>query len=113
VNELAMYFPTRRVDHGYFQVLIVAETTVAEVLRERSAMRNRFGIGHEFNADTIPHRNAIFHIKEKHRHTDCLISSMRADHLERLAETPCLGTDNGYRTFQHYRSARGRCSCID
>jgi len=92
--------------------LIVAETVVAEVLRERSAMRNRFGIGHEFNANAIPHRNAIFHIKEKHRHATCP-KSMCGDYLKGLAETPRLGTNDSYRTFQHNGSTRGRRSGID
>jgi hypothetical protein len=48
--------------------LIVAETAVAEVLRECSAMRNRFGVGHELHADTVSQRNAVFHIEEKHLH---------------------------------------------
>jgi hypothetical protein len=109
VDELAMYFAAQRIDHRYLKVLIVAETAVAEMLGERSAMRNRFGIGHEFNAYAISQRNAIFHVEEKHRHMVCP-KSMCGDLFDGLAETPGLGTNNIHRTFQHDRSTRGRGS---
>jgi hypothetical protein len=37
---------------------------------------------------------------------------MRGDYLKRLAETPRLGTNNSYRTFQHDSRTRSRRSCF-
>jgi hypothetical protein len=83
-----MYFPTRRANHGYLKLFVVAQAFVTEVLCKLFAVFNRFHIAIKFNADAIPHRNAVFHIKEKHRHTNCLISLMRGDYFKGLAETP-------------------------
>jgi hypothetical protein len=94
VNELAMYFPTRRANHGYLKLFVVAQAFVTEVPCKLFAVFNRFDVGIKLNADAIPHRNAVFHIKEKHRHTNCLISLMRGDDLKGLAETPRLGTNH-------------------
>ena len=65
VNELAMNFPSQRIDHGYLKVLVVAETFVAEVLGEHPAVFDRFNVGVELNSNPVPQRNAIFHIEEK------------------------------------------------
>jgi hypothetical protein len=65
VNELAMYFPTRRTNHDYLQFLVVAQALVAGMLCKFFAVFNRFQIGIEVNTDAISHRNAVFHIKEK------------------------------------------------
>jgi hypothetical protein len=112
VNELAMYFPTRRANHGYLQLLVIAQTFVAEMLCELFAVNDRFGVSLELNTDAIPHRNAVLHVKEKNRH-EIDPSLMRGDYLKGLAETPRLGTNNSDRTFQHNSSMRGRRSCID
>jgi hypothetical protein len=96
VNELAMYFPTRSANHGYLKLLVVAQAFVTEVFCKLFAVLNRFQIRIKLNADAIPHRDAVFHIEEKLRHTNCLIPSMRGDYLKVLAETPRLGTNNGY-----------------
>jgi hypothetical protein len=96
MNELAMYFPTGSANHRYLKLFVVSQAAVAEMLRKLLAVFNRFQIGIKLNPDAISHRDAIFHIKEKNRHTNCLISLLRGDYLKRLAETPRLGTNNSY-----------------
>jgi hypothetical protein len=68
VHELAVNFASRRVDHGYLEVLIVAKAVVAEVLRKHPAVRDRFNVAAEFYSDPVPHRNAVFHIEEECLH---------------------------------------------
>jgi hypothetical protein len=68
MNELTVNLATKRVDHGYFKILIVAQAAIAEMLRKLFAVDNRFGISREINTDAVPHRNAIFHIEEKLLH---------------------------------------------
>jgi len=68
VNELAMNLASERVDHGYFEILIVAQAFVTEVLRDHFAMRNRVGIGLELNSDPVSQWQAVFHIEEKFLH---------------------------------------------
>jgi hypothetical protein len=68
MDELAMNFSPERVHHGDFKVLIVAEAAIANMLCKLFAMDDRFGIALKLNADPIPHRNAVFHIKEKCLH---------------------------------------------
>jgi hypothetical protein len=96
VNELAMYFPARRANHGYLKLFVVAQAFVTEVLCKLFAVLNRLQIGIKLNADAIPHRDPVFHIEEKLRHANCLIPSMRGDYLKVLAETPRLGTNDDY-----------------
>jgi hypothetical protein len=68
VNELAMNFPPQRIDHGYLEVLVIAEALVAEVLGNFSAMPNSFRICLELDPNCISMRDAIFHIEEKLLH---------------------------------------------
>jgi hypothetical protein len=77
VNELAMNFPSERIEHGYLEVLVVAETLVAEVLGEHPAVLDRLNIGVEFNSNPVSQRNAIFHIEEKCLHRHHLVCSGR------------------------------------
>jgi hypothetical protein len=72
VNKFAIYLAPKRIDHRYFEVLIVAEALVAEVLGYFSAMPDRFGICLELDPNRIPMRDAIFHIEEKLLHCDYL-----------------------------------------
>jgi hypothetical protein len=70
VNKFAMNLPSKRVNHGYLKVFIIAEATVAPVLGKLFAVNDRLSVGAELNANLIPHRNAVFHIKEKLLHGD-------------------------------------------
>jgi hypothetical protein len=65
VHELAVNFSPERINYSYFKVFVVAQTAVAYMLCKLFAMDDRFGIALELNADPVPHRNAVFHIKEK------------------------------------------------
>jgi hypothetical protein len=102
VNELAMNFPSQRIDHGYFKVLVVAKTLVAEVLGEYSAVLDRFNVGVELDSNPVSQRNAVFHIEEKclHRHHLALWSPgrekspARGGHLKWFAEAPRLVLNN-------------------
>jgi hypothetical protein len=69
VNELAMNLATHAVNDGYLQVLIVAETFIAEVLGKLLAMQDRFGIGVELNAYAVSHGNAVLHVEEECLHS--------------------------------------------
>jgi len=53
VNELAMEFPSKRVDNGYLKVLIVAQAVVAEMLRKLFAVRDSLKIAIEVDPDPI------------------------------------------------------------
>jgi hypothetical protein len=68
VNVLTMYFSTGSANHRYLKLFVVAQAVVAKMLRELFAVFDRFQIGIKLNTDAIPHRNAIFHIKEEQRH---------------------------------------------
>jgi hypothetical protein len=63
-----MNFPSQRIDHGYFKVLVVAKTLVAEVPGEHSAVLDRFDVGVELDSNPVSQRNAVFHIEEKSLH---------------------------------------------
>jgi hypothetical protein len=51
VNKLAINLATDRVDYGYFQLQIVAQAIVTEVLRQFLAINDRFSIALELNAE--------------------------------------------------------------
>jgi len=68
VNELSMNFAPQRVDHGYLEILIVAEALVAEVSGNFSAMLDCFCLCCELHPNQISMRDAIFHIEEKLLH---------------------------------------------
>jgi hypothetical protein len=68
VNELAMDFPSSRVDDGYLQVLIVAQALVTEMLRKLLAVCDSLKIAVEVDPDPISKRNAIFYIKKELSH---------------------------------------------
>jgi hypothetical protein len=68
VNELAMDFPSDRVDHRYFKVLIVAQAVVAEMLRQLFAVCDSLKIALEVDPDPISERDAIFHIEKELLH---------------------------------------------
>jgi hypothetical protein len=71
MNELAMDFPSERVDDGYLKVPIVAQAVVTEMLRKLFAVRDSLKIAVEVDPDPISKRNAIFHIEKEllHCHT--------------------------------------------
>ena len=58
MNELAMNLAAERVHDGYFEVFIVAQAAVADVLCKLLAVQDRFGIALELGANQVPHRNA-------------------------------------------------------
>jgi hypothetical protein len=68
VNEFAIYLAPKRIDHCYFEVLIVTEALVAKVLGNFPAMPNRFGVCVELDSHRISMRDAIFQIEEKLLH---------------------------------------------
>jgi hypothetical protein len=68
VNELAINLSPKRIYHRYLKVLVVAETLVAEVLGNFSAMPNRFCICLELDPNRISMRDAILHVEEKLLH---------------------------------------------
>jgi hypothetical protein len=90
VNERAINLASQRVDHGYFEILIVAQAFVTEVLREDLAMRNRVGIRLELNSDSVPQWNAVFHIEEKFLHGTTSDAAIRRCGFRSLPVTPGL-----------------------
>jgi hypothetical protein len=68
MDELAMDFPSGRVNNGYLKVLIVAQAVVAEMLRKPSAVRDGLKIAFEVDPDPISKRDAIFHIEKELLH---------------------------------------------
>jgi hypothetical protein len=90
MNELAMNLASQRVDHRYFQILIVAQAFITEVLREYLAMRNRVGIRLELKSNSIPQWNAVFHIEEKFLHGITSDAPIRRRGIGSLTMTPDL-----------------------
>jgi hypothetical protein len=81
VNELAIDFPSSRVDHGYLKVMMLAQAVVAEMPRKLFAVRDSLKIAVEVDPDPISKRDAIFHIKKEFRHCRYLKSiSAIGDH---------------------------------
>jgi hypothetical protein len=68
VNELAMDFPSERVDDGYLKVLIVAQAAVTEMLCKLFTVRDSLKIAIEVDPDPISKRDAIFHIEKELLH---------------------------------------------
>ena len=68
VNKLAINLSPDFVDDHYFEVLIVPQAVIAKVLRHRFAVRDRFGIRAELNADAVSIGNAVSHIEKELLH---------------------------------------------
>jgi hypothetical protein len=68
MNEFAVDLASERVDDRYLKILIVSKAFIEKMSGEYSAMRNRVGIGSELQSNLIPHRDAVFHVKEKFLH---------------------------------------------
>jgi hypothetical protein len=68
MNVFAVNLASERVNHRYLEILVVGKAIPVKVLCEDLAMRDRVGIGFKFQSDPIPHRDAVFHIKEKFLH---------------------------------------------
>jgi hypothetical protein len=68
VNELAIDFPSSRVDHGYLKVMMLAQAVVAEMPRKLFAVRDSLKIAVEVDPDPISKRDAIFHIEKELLH---------------------------------------------
>jgi hypothetical protein len=106
VNELAMDFPSSRVDDGYLKVLIVAQAVVAEMLRKLFAVRDSLKITVEIDPDPISKRDAILHIEKELLH--CRTSNRfsyrrsrtRRDYRKGLAEISRLGANDCDRSLQ-------------
>src|ERR1700722_18901700 len=77
VNELSMNFAPQRVDHGYLEVLIVAEALVAEVPGNFSAILDCFCLCFELDPDSVSMGDAILHIEEELLHCDYLCTPIR------------------------------------
>jgi hypothetical protein len=90
VNELTMNLASQRVDHGYFEILIVAQAFLTEVLREDLAMRYRVGIRLELNSDSVSQWHAVFHIEEKFLHGITSGAPIRRCGIRSLTMTPGL-----------------------
>jgi hypothetical protein len=80
MNELAMDFPSERVDNGYLEILIVAQAVVAEMLCKLLAVRDSLKIAFEVDPDPISKRDAILHIKKELLHVVPQIDSAVEDH---------------------------------
>ena len=107
MNELAMDFPSGRVDNGYLKVLIVAQAAVAEMLRKLLAVRDSLKIALEVDPDPISKRDAIFHIKKELLHcrtsnqfSHRIRSGTRRDYRKRPAEISRLGANDCDRSLQ-------------
>jgi hypothetical protein len=68
MNELAMDFPSERVNYGYLKVFIVAQATVPEMLRKLFAVSDSFKIAFKVGPDPVSHRDAVFHIEKEFLH---------------------------------------------
>ena len=68
VDEFSMNLASQRVDHGYLQILVVAEALAAEVPDNFLAVRDRFRLCLELGPDDISVRDAVFHIEEEFLH---------------------------------------------
>ena len=68
MNELAMNFATRGVDHGYLKLLIIGKPISVKAFSEGAAMRDRVGIRFEFDTDPVSERNTVHHVEEKFLH---------------------------------------------
>jgi hypothetical protein len=67
MNKLAINLSPDFVDHRYFEVLIVPQAVIAIVLRHLFAVRDRFGIRAEINADPVSKGTPSFMSKKKFR----------------------------------------------
>jgi hypothetical protein len=76
VDELAMNFPSPRIDHGYLEVLVVTQALVTEMLGKRSAVLDCFNVGVELDSNPVSQWNAIFHIEEECLHRRHLVCSV-------------------------------------
>lgn len=72
MNELAINLSPDFVDDRYFEILIVPQAVIAIVLRHLLAVRDRFGIGAEIDADPVSKRNAVLHVEEEFSHREVL-----------------------------------------
>jgi len=68
VNKLSINLSSEFVYNEDFKVLIVPQTVIAEVKRDRFAVLDRISISVELYADAVSHRNAVFHIEKKLLH---------------------------------------------
>jgi hypothetical protein len=69
MNEFAVNLASERVDDGYLKIPVVGKAFFKKMLCEGFAMRNCVGIGFELQSNSIPHRDAVFHVKEKLLHS--------------------------------------------
>jgi hypothetical protein len=69
MNEFAVNLASDRVDDGNLKILVVGKAFIEKMLCEGFAMRNRIGVGFELQSNSIPHRDAVFHVKEKYLHS--------------------------------------------
>jgi hypothetical protein len=68
MNKLAINLSPGFADDRYLEVLIVPQAVIAKVLRHLFAVRDRFSIRSELNADQISKGNAVFHVEEEFSH---------------------------------------------
>jgi hypothetical protein len=68
MHEFAVNLASERVDDRNLEILIVGKAFIEKMPGEYSAMRNGVGIGSELQPNPIPHRDAVFHVKEELLH---------------------------------------------
>src|ERR1700688_2289378 len=90
-----MNFAPQRVDHGYLEVLIVAEALVAEVPGNFSAILDCFRLCFELDPDSISMGDAILHIEEELLHCYYLCTPIRRVSIrsERTARRPAIRSE--------------------
>ena len=82
MNELAMNLAAERVHDGYFEVFIVAQAAVADVLCKLLAVQDRFGIALELDATRSRIGTPSFISKKN----VCMVNPRRCECLAK----PCL-----------------------
>jgi hypothetical protein len=117
VNKLAINLSSDLVDNQYFKVLVVPQAVVAEILRHLFAVRDRFSVRFELNAEAVSVRNAVFHIEKKLLHVgprSRVLANLR-DHApvtnlmrgsvfaapDRMGSQPCLILEEGTHRMCH------------
>jgi hypothetical protein len=65
MNELAMDLTAAAVNDRYFEVLIIPQAAIAEVLCKLFTVLDSLQVILKIDADPVSHRDAIFHIEKE------------------------------------------------
>jgi len=68
MNELAMDLSAAAVNDRYFEVLIIPQAAIAEVLCKLFTVLDSLQVILKIDADPVSHRDAIFHIEKECLH---------------------------------------------